>query len=115
MQYVEGWHTHTLWRYDVIRGTFGPLTPHLVNFFWKNISSRVCYLSQFVTSRFFLVGDRAQISVYCLLTVLLETQLSQQRSIHNQISDAFFFSRGVMAPSLMPAGPDVWHMLDHLH
>ena len=41
---------------------------------------------------FFPLGDRGQISVYCLLTVLPETQLSQQRSIHNQISNVF--SRG---------------------
>ena len=38
---------------------------------------------------FFPVGDRAQISALCLLTVLPETQMSQKRSIHNQISDVF--------------------------
>ena len=38
---------------------------------------------------FFPVGDRAQISAFCLLTVLPETQMSQNRSIHNQISDVF--------------------------
>ena len=38
------------------------------------------------------------------------TSVSRQRSTPNQISDAF--SSGFMTPSLMPAGPDVWHMLD---
>ena len=56
----------------------------------------------------FSVGDLAQISVYCLLTVLPETYLGERRSTHIQISDVL----GVMTTSLMPAGPDVWHMLD---
>ena len=57
----------------------------------------------------FPVGDLAQISVYCLLTVLPENDLSQQRAAHIQLSDFF---RGVMTPSLLDAGPDVQHMLD---
>ena len=43
-------------------------------------------LESFCHLPFFLVGDRAQISVLSLLTVLPDSQMSQQRSIHNQIS-----------------------------
>ena len=51
-----------------------------------HISLKVCYTISFP------VDDFALISVYCLLTVVPETYLSQQRSAHIQMSDVF--SRG---------------------
>ena len=73
--------------------TIGPLTPSLrekksFTSVWE-FATTGSNLSPPVSFR---AGDLAQISVYCLLTVLPETCLSQQRSTHIQISDVF--SRG---------------------
>ena len=54
---------------------------------------------------FFPVGDRAQISALCLLTVLPETQMSQKRSIHNQISDVFSSSHDPVDHARRPRCP----------
>ena len=54
---------------------------------------------------FFPVGDRAQISVLSLLTVLPDTQMSQQRSIHNQISDEFSSSHDPVDHAHRPRCP----------
>ena len=51
---------------------------------------------------FFPVGDRAQISVWCLLP---ETQMSQQRSIHNQISDVLSSSHDPVDHARRPRCP----------
>ena len=70
-------------------------------------------LLKFATSPSFPVGDFAQIPVYSFLTVLPETQV--EPTALNTYPDFRCFFRGVMTPSLMPAGTDVQRMLDHLH
>ena len=54
---------------------------------------------------FFPVGDRAHFSALCLLTVLPETQMSQKRSIHNQISDVFSSSHDSVDHARRPRCP----------
>ena len=90
--------------------TFGPLTTLRGNVLFQ-FSLRVCSNLPPPLPFQLVTLHRSQCTLFS--QCFLRLKLSQQRSTHIQIFDVFF--RGVMTPSLMPAGPDVQRMLDHLH
>ena len=78
------------------------------SFFVYVLRNLVCVTSTLFGRAEFVTASCTQISTYCLLSAFPELSLSHERSTPIQVSDAF---RGVMTPSLMPAGPAAQHML----